>query len=94
MARKRPKNLLLSPAVLVHAEEYCDMHGTSLSVLVEDYLRALPPLFASREIKSPIVQRLSGATSPTVSDIYRDFLFRKELEALSKRRFRNDEDLE
>jgi hypothetical protein len=76
MGRRRAKNLLLDKQTLNNAEEYCRQLGTPMSRLIEDFLEALPELYKS-EIKSPIVQRLYGATSsgPMKTDDYRDFLY-------------------
>lgn len=56
---KRPKNLLLDPDAVVRGERYSRRHGTNLSRLVSDFLRALP-LDAGEPSLSPVVRRLWG----------------------------------
>ena len=61
MARRRAKNLFLEPAVVYRAERFCELADTTLSQLVEDYLRTLPREGAVVRIRSPIVARLREA---------------------------------
>jgi hypothetical protein len=79
---KRPKNLLLDAFALSDAEEWCRRNGTTLSRLVEDYMRALPVPW--HDATSPIVQRLRGAAmigsgAPGL-DRYRDFVYAMRVE--------------
>jgi hypothetical protein len=74
------KNLYLDPEAIEHAEHYGRLHGTTLSRLVSDYLRALPLEGAKRDLP-PSVRRLIGAgvpggADPSVADIdtYRQHL--------------------
>jgi hypothetical protein len=85
MSRKRAKNLLLDEDVLFNAEEYCRAHGTTLSLLVNDYLRRFPQPYEQVETESPIVRRLKGAASGLNRDMYRDFHYVKDIEASEKR---------
>ena len=61
MARRRAKNLFLAPEVVYRAERFCELADTTLSQLVEDYLRTLPQEGAIVRIRSPIVARLHEA---------------------------------
>jgi hypothetical protein len=74
---KRPKNLLLDDVALDIAEDYCARVGTTLSRVVEDYLRSLAN--PERVVTSPIVKRLVGAaimgSGEPGFDTYRDYLY-------------------
>ena len=74
--RRRPKNLLLDAESLAIGSEYCERHGTTLSRLVEDYLRALA-IPRGGDARSPIVRRLRGIVSfgNWKSDTYRDYVY-------------------
>ena len=75
---KRPKNLLLDPDAVARGERYSERHGTSLSRLVGDFLRALP-LDTPGTSLSPAVQRLWGvaARGQSSRDSYRAHLYKK-----------------
>jgi hypothetical protein len=79
---KTAKNLYLDPGVVEHGERYGRLHGTSLSRLVSDFLRALP-LGPARDL-SPAVRRLIGAGVPRGREVsaagseeYREHLMEK-----------------
>lgn len=76
--RKRPTNLSLDVDALERGEVYSRLHGTSLSRLVNDYLRSLPGDARLRPL-SPVVQRLRGvaAGAHAGSEEYRRHLRRK-----------------
>lgn len=79
MSRKRPKNLLLDSQTVAEAERYARSHGTTLSRMVEDYLRTLPgPDQAGYLVQSPIVSELYGRAVTTAKDAeqQREFLKR------------------
>ena len=80
---RRPKNLLLDAEALGNGAEYCERHGTTLSRLVEDFLRSLWIPWEA-EATSPIVQRLRGAArmgaAEAERDTYRDFVYGKRIE--------------
>ena len=75
---KRPKNLLLDPDAVARGDQYSVRHGTSLSRLVGDFLRALP-LDTPAAALSPAVQRLWGvaARSRSGRESYREHLYKK-----------------
>ena len=75
---KRPKNLLLDPDAVARGERYSERHGTNLSRLVGDFLRALP-LDTPGTPLSPAVQRLWGvaARSRSGRESYRAHLYKK-----------------
>lgn len=84
--RKRPRNLSLRPEDIAHGEAYGRRHGTTLSALVGDFLRALPLGGKPAREFSPAVRRLYGVASgsPTdregassAIDAYREHLHRK-----------------
>ena len=81
--KKRPKHLSLSPEAIAHGEAYSRQHGTRLSKLVGDFLRALPLGGEPARKLSPAVRRLYGvavgarAGAPAGIDAYRDHLHRK-----------------
>ncbi|MGQ0714936.1 MAG: DUF6364 family protein [Gemmatimonadaceae bacterium] len=76
--RKRPTNLSLDVDALERGEIYSRLHGTSVSRLVNDYLRSLP---ADERLEplSPVVRRLRGiaAGAEAASEEYRRHLRRK-----------------
>lgn len=76
--RKRPTNLSLDVDALERAERYSRRHGTSLSKLVNEYLRSLPNDADVRPL-SPVVRRLRGvaAQSKAGQEEYRRHLGRK-----------------
>ena len=79
MGSKRPKNLLLDSQTVAEAENYARNNGTTLSRLVEDYLRTLPGLDQPvYDVKSEIVAELYGraVTSQKDAEQQRDFLKR------------------
>jgi hypothetical protein len=58
---RRATNLTIDPEALVRGEAFSRLHGTSLSQLVSDLLRALPAADyePDRESLSPVVRRLT-----------------------------------
>lgn len=76
--RKAPKNLSLDPDAVARGERYSRRHGTSLSRLVDDFLRSLP-MEAEGEPLAPVVRRLRGAAAGGKTDraAYRGHLVRK-----------------
>ena len=75
---KKPKNLLLEPDAIARGERYSQLHGTNLSRLVSDFLRALP-LEAPSSPLAPAVQRLRGVAAGSKLDreTYREHLIHK-----------------
>lgn len=75
---KRARNLSLAPEVIAHGEAYSRRHGTNLSTLVGDFLRALP-LDGSERPLSPAVRRLYGAAAggKTSAEDFAEHLHRK-----------------
>ncbi len=68
MARRRAKNLFLAPEVVKRAERFCEMAGTNLSQLVEDFLGTLPREGAVVRLRSPLVERLLRARHDRMID--------------------------
>ncbi|MEO6877526.1 MAG: DUF6364 family protein [Gemmatimonadaceae bacterium] len=60
---KSAKNLYLDPEVIERGEEYGRRHGTNISRLVSDFLRALPLDHDPLEV-APALRRLIGAGRP------------------------------
>lgn len=84
--KKRAKNLSLSPEAIAHGEAYSRRHGTTLSTLVGDFLRALPLGETPARELSPAVRRLYGVAAGAPTDAtgtssgvesYREHLRRK-----------------
>lgn len=77
-AAKKPRNLTLDDEAMARGERYSQKHGTSISRLVGDFLRALP-LEPSDRALSPSVRRLLGvaAGQEIDRDTYRAHLLRK-----------------
>jgi hypothetical protein len=75
---KKPKNLSLEPDAIARGERFSQLHGTNLSRLVSDFLRALP-LGTSKQPLSPVVRRLRGAAAKSKLDraTFREHLSRK-----------------
>jgi hypothetical protein len=75
---KKAKNLSLDRDSVERGERYSQRHGTNLSRLVGDFLRALP-LGELRTAQSPLVQRLRGIGTEREGDreIYRKHLRKK-----------------
>lgn len=79
---KVAKNLLLDEDAVAAGERYSAAHGTTLSRLVSDFLRRLPPAAgggAPPDIKSPAVRRLYGIAARSDIDErdYHEYLYRK-----------------
>jgi hypothetical protein len=72
---KKPKNLSLEPDALARGKRYSQLHGTTLSRLVSDFLRSLP-LGGARQSLSPAVRRLRGVAADAKLDhaAYREHL--------------------
>jgi hypothetical protein len=83
---KRAKNLLLEPDALARGEEYCKRHETTLSMLVSDFLLALPDIHEPKPATSPIVQVLQRVAQfgPFKGESYRDYVY-MERKRLTKR---------
>ncbi|HKG94928.1 MAG TPA: DUF6364 family protein [Gemmatimonadaceae bacterium] len=79
--RKQAKNLLLAQDALLRGEQYSRRHGTTLSRLVGDFLRALPlDTEASPSELTPAVARLRGVAvggPDSARDAYREHLRKK-----------------
>ncbi|MEK7403275.1 MAG: DUF6364 family protein [Gemmatimonadota bacterium] len=76
---KRAKNLLLDVDALANAEAYCKQHDTTLSLLVSDFLRWLPPRYYAMSGKgSTVVARLVGAAKKPrlISDTFEESAYR------------------
>ena len=58
--KKRAKNLSLRPEDIAHGEAYSRRHGTRLSTLVGEFLRALPLDPGPARALAPAVRRLYG----------------------------------
>jgi hypothetical protein len=75
--RKRPRNLSLSSAAIERGEAYSSARGTTLSALVEQFLRALPsPAGDDEETLDPAERRRreieyvrSSSPSPVVREL-------------------------
>jgi len=81
---RRAKNLSLSPEAIARGEAYSRRHGTRLSKLVGDFLRALPLDHTPGRPLSPAVRRLYGVAAgapddagASIADDYREHLHRK-----------------
>lgn len=76
MARIK-KSLSLDAKAVERGERYAELHSTSLSRLVSDFLSQLPLTEGEPEL-TPTVRRLLGVAKggPDKSD-YHDYLFRK-----------------
>jgi len=59
---KKPRNLTLDDEAMARGEQYSRQHGTSVSRLVGDFLRALP-LEPERRPLTPAVRRLLGVAA-------------------------------
>ncbi len=73
---KRARNLSLSPAAISRGESYAVAHGTTLSALVEHYLRGLPPLDDSQYAEDAgdagahdLAEARAGSSSPLVREL-------------------------
>jgi hypothetical protein len=75
---RKPKNLSLDPDAVERGERYSQLHGTTLSRLVSDFLRSLP-VGKRQQSLSPAVRRLRGAAAGGESDraAHREHLHRK-----------------
>ena len=71
------KNLSLDPKAVERGERYSELHSTSLSQLVSDFLLRLPVDEGEPEL-TPTVRRLLGAAKggPDEDD-YHEYLFQK-----------------
>jgi hypothetical protein len=72
-------NLSVERASIERARRYAELHGTSISRLVDEFLAALPVEEPSREHLSPIVRRLLGVAKGSnlgVED-YHEYLMQK-----------------
>lgn len=71
------KNLSLDPEAVERGERYSELHSTSLSQLVSDFLSRLPLEEEEPEL-TPTVRRLLGvAAGKTREEDYRDYLAEK-----------------
>jgi hypothetical protein len=62
------KNLSLESDAVERGERYGRLHGTNLSRLVTDFLRALPLEPPTGRAPSPVVRRLRGVAAGGASD--------------------------
>lgn len=71
------KNLSLDPKAVERGERYSELHSTSLSQLVSDFLSRLP-MDEDEPDLTPTVRRLLGAArgGPDEND-YHEYLFQK-----------------
>jgi len=79
MSVKRPKNLLLDASAVLYGEAYANYHDTTLSQLVEDFLRSLPSITEpAYRVTSTAVSELYGAAVVSKADAaqQREFLER------------------
>ncbi len=76
---RKPKNLSLEPDAIQRGERYGRLHGTTLSRLVNDFLRSLPLEPPPAQELSPLVRRLRGIAAGRRTDRkeYREHLYRK-----------------
>ena len=76
MARVR-KKLSLDPKAVERGERYCELHSTSLSQIVSDFLSRLP-VDGDEPDLTPTVRRLLGAAKgDTDENDYHDYLLQK-----------------
>jgi hypothetical protein len=75
---RKPKNLLLGSDAIARAERYSQLHGTSVSRLVDNLLRSLP-LGEATPPRSLAVQRMRGVAQGSARDrsSYQKHLLRK-----------------
>lgn len=76
---KESLNLSVDRASVERARRYAELHGTSISRLVDEFLGSLPIHEPSRDELSPIVRRILGAAAGSdlgVED-YHEHLMRK-----------------
>jgi hypothetical protein len=76
---KVAKNLSLESDAVERGERYGQLHGTNLSRLVTDFLRALPLESPTGRALSPVVRRLRGVAAGGAADRthYREHLHKK-----------------
>lgn len=76
---KVAKNLSLEPDAVKCGERHGRLHGTNLSRLVSDFLRALPLEPSDEQGLSPVVRRLRGVAAGVSTDRaqYHEHLHRK-----------------
>lgn len=79
---KRSKNLSLDPDAIRRGERYSELHGTSVSQLVNNFLASLPLEREKRDRPlSPAVRRLLGIGSgATGVEDYHRYLMEKYAE--------------
>lgn len=76
---KVSKNLSLDESAVSRGERYSELHNTSLSRIVSDFLSRLPVAEPAAEL-SPIVRRLRGVAGPLATEAeedYRNYLWKK-----------------
>lgn len=77
-SRRRPRNLSLTPDAIARGEIYSDARGTTLSAIVEQFLRGLPvPTGPHDELLGPQEQRrreIEEIRARTTSLAVRDLL--------------------
>lgn len=75
---KRSKNLSLGEDAIRRGERYSELHDTSVSQLVEDFLSSLPTEDELPDPLSPGVRRLLGIASDEGGrEAFRSYLARK-----------------
>jgi hypothetical protein len=78
---KESLNLSVDRASVERARRYAELHGTSISRLVDEFLGSLPLEAPRREQLPPIVRRLLGAAKGDVSiEDYHRYLEEKYLQ--------------
>ena len=72
--------LRLEKSLIDHAKEYAQLHGKSVSQIVSDFFRVIPPSPEKRKL-SPLTRKLYGCLKSTGAgeDEYRKHLERKYL---------------
>jgi hypothetical protein len=76
---KESLNLSIERASITRARRYSELHGTSVSRLVDEFLGALPIEEPARDELGPVVRRLYGiAKGETVGiEDYHEYLMKK-----------------
>jgi hypothetical protein len=75
---RQPKNLLLDTEAIRRGQRYCELHGTTLSQLVSDFLASLPVDEDGRQRElTPAVRRLLGVAAGADAEEYRRYLEKK-----------------
>lgn len=70
-------NLSVERASVERARRYAELHGTSISRLVDEFLASLPVAEAAPEHLSPVVRRLYGVARGGGVEDYHEYLLTK-----------------